>query len=67
MILRQQRPIFRDRPRGVAQLLGQPRHQRVRALVADRDRNQRGGLLERLERRPVALLRERLPEASCAL
>jgi hypothetical protein len=53
VVVRQQRPVFADRARDVAQLLGQPRHDGVGAVLAGRHRHERGRLLERLVRRRV--------------
>ena len=55
--------VFLDGARRIAELLGEAAHDRVRTVGADRHRHERRGLLERLERRLVALLGERRAES----
>ena len=62
VIVDEQGPIFLDGARRITQLLGETAHDRVRTVGAGRHRHERRGLLERLERRLVALLGERRPE-----
>src|SRR5436190_44229 len=59
---REQQFVFLDRARPVVQLLGQRRHQRVRALGADRRRDQHRGALQWREPGGVAGRRQGLAE-----
>ena len=67
MILSEKRAVFLDRARLIAELFGELAHERMRAVLADGHRDQGCGLLERRERRTVALRGERLPERELGL
>ena len=56
VIVIEQGAVFLDGASRIAELLGEAAHDRVRAVRTGRHRHQRRGLLERLERRLVALL-----------
>ena len=60
VILRKDRPILGHRTRGVAELLGQPRHDRARAVVPCCRRDERRSLFKRLECRAIARGGQRL-------
>ena len=62
VVVREQFAVLLDRALGVAQLLREPAHHRVRAVRSNRQRDERRRLLERLERGLVALLGERRAE-----
>ena len=62
VVVREQGAVLLDGAGRIAELLGEAAHDRVRAVRASRHRHERRGLLERLERRLVALLGQRRAE-----
>ena len=62
VIVREERAIFLDGARRIAELLGEAAHHGVRTVGARRHRHELRRFLERLERRLVAFLGERQAE-----